>query len=151
MQSIQYRSTGVTLNIEPTINSNRRVELTVSQDVSEAQANSLSGIQSPIILTRAIQPTLSLSDGETVLLGGLISENYSTGNSGFPYLKDVPLLGNLFKTESRGVDRTELIVLLTPYIIDSPETSRQVRDAFRNKLGEWASPTGSEEKNMRGE
>ena len=151
LQSIQYRSTGVTLNIEPTINSNRRVELTVSQDVSEAQANSLSGIQSPIILTRAIQTTLSLSDGETVLLGGLISENYSTGNSGFPYLKDVPLLGNLFKTESRGVDRTELIVLLTPYIIDSPETSRQVRDAFRNKLGEWASPTGSEEKNMRGE
>ena len=147
LQSIQYRSTGVTLNIEPTINSNRRVELTISQDVSEAQANSLSGIQSPIILTRAIQTTLSLSDGETVLLGGLISENYSTGNSGIPYLKDIPFLGSIFKTESRGVDRTELIILLTPYIIDSPETSRQVRDAFRDKLGEWASPPGNTEQN----
>ncbi len=146
LQSIQYRSTGVTLNIQPTINSNRRVELTISQDVSEAQANSLSGIQSPIILTRAIETTLSLSDGETVLLGGLISENYSTGNSGVPYLKDIPILGSLFKTESRGVDRTELIILLTPYIIDSPETSRQVRDAFRDKLGEWASPISETEK-----
>ena len=148
LQSIQYRSTGVTLNIEPTINSNRRVELTISQDVSEAQANSLSGIQSPIILTRAIETTLSLSDGETVLLGGLISENYSTGNAGVPYLKDIPILGNLFKNESRGVDRTELIVLLTPYIIDSPEASRQVRDAFRDKLGEWASPIGEAGKVM---
>jgi len=144
LQSIQYRSTGVTLNIEPTINSSRRVELTVSQDVSEAQANSLSGVQSPIILTRAIQTTLSMSDGETVLLGGLISENYSAGESGVPYLKDIPILGSVFKTQSRGIDRTELIVLLTPYIIDSPETARQIRDSFRSRLGEWASPRGDE-------
>ena len=134
----------MTLNIEPTINSSRRVELTVSQDVSEAQANSLSGVQSPIILTRAIQTTLSMSDGETVLLGGLISENYSAGESGVPYLKDIPILGSVFKTQSRGIDRTELIVLLTPYIIDSPETARQIRDSFRSRLGEWASPRGDE-------
>ena len=151
LQSIQYRSTGVTLNIDPTINSNRRVELTVSQDVSEAQANSLSGVQSPIILSRSINTTLTLTDGETVLLGGIISENYSTGNSGIPYLKDIPFLGSLFKTESRGMDRTELIILLTPYIIDSPETSGQIRDAFRDKLGEWASPLGKVGKNAESE
>lgn len=148
LQSIQYRSTGVTLNVEPTINSNRRVELTVSQDVSEAQANNLSGVQSPIILTRAISTTLSLTDGETVLLGGLIQENYSDGDSGVPYLKDIPFLGNLFKTQSKALDRTELIILLTPYIIDSPETSRQVRDAFRERLGEWANPIGETGDNM---
>ena len=148
LQSIQYRTTGVTLNIDPTVNSNRRVELTVSQDVSEAQANNLSGVESPIILTRAIQTTLSLNDGETVLLGGLIQENLSAGDSGIPYLKDIPLLGNLFKTQSRALDRTELIVLLTPYIIDSPETSRQVRDAFRDQLGEWANPIANAEENM---
>jgi len=148
LQSIQYRSTGVSLNIEPTINSNRRVELTVSQDVSEAQANNLSGVQSPIILTRAISTTLSLTDGETVMLGGLIQENYSAGDSGIPYLKDIPFLGNLFKTQSKALDRTELIILLTPYIIDSPETSRQVRDAFRDRLGEWASPIGNTKTTM---
>lgn len=140
LQSIQYRDTGVILNVEPVINSNRRVELNVSQTVSSAQANNLSGVQSPLIINRSLQTTLSLNDGETVLLGGMIQENYSKGDSGIPYLKDIPIFGNLFKSGSRSIDRTELIVLITPYIIDGPETARQVRDAFRSKLGEWARP-----------
>jgi len=144
LQSIQYRDTGVILNIEPVINSNRRVELTVSQQVSSAQANDLSGVQSPLIINRSLQTTLSLNDGETALLGGMIQENFSRGNSGIPYLKDIPILGNLFKSGSHSVDRTELIVLITPYIIDGPETSHRVRDAFRSKLGEWARPPVAE-------
>jgi general secretion pathway protein D len=140
LQSIQYRDTGVILNVQPVINSNRRVELTVSQTVSSAQANDLSGVQSPLIINRSLQTTLSLNDGETVLLGGMIQENFSKGNSGIPYLKDIPILGNLFKSGSQSVDRTELIVLITPYIIDGPDTARAVRDAFRAKLGEWARP-----------
>ncbi len=140
LQSIQYRDTGVILNIEPVINSSRRVELKVSQQVSSAQANDLSGVQSPLIINRSLQTTLSLNDGETVLLGGMIQENFSKGNSGVPYLKDIPVLGNLFKSGSHSLDRTELIVLITPYIIDGPETAQRVRDAFRSKLGEWAQP-----------
>jgi general secretion pathway protein D len=144
LQSIQYRDTGVLLNIEPVINSNRRVELTVSQQVSSAQANNLSGVQSPLIINRSLQTTLSLNDGETVLLGGMIQENFSKGDSGIPYLKDIPFLGNLFKSGSQSIDRTELIVLITPYIIDGPDQARQVRDAFRSKLGEWARPPKAE-------
>jgi general secretion pathway protein D len=140
LQSIQYRNTGVILNISPTINSSRRVEITVSQEVSAAQENNVSGVQSPLIATRSLQTTLSMDDGETVLLGGLISENYSTGNSGVPYLKDLPWIGYLFKNQSQSVNTTELIILLTPYIIDGPETSRQIRDAFQSKLGDWAKP-----------
>lgn len=144
LQSIQYRDTGVILNIEPVINSNRRVELTVSQQVSSAQANNLSGVQSPLIINRSLQTTLSLNDGETALLGGMIQENFSRGDSGIPYLKDIPILGNLFKSGSHSIDRTELIVLITPYIIDGPETAHRVRDAFRSKLGEWARPPAAE-------
>ena len=134
LQDVQYRSTGVLLSIKPTINSRNRVELAVSQEVSEAQANKISTVSSPAIFTRSINTTLSLNDGETVLLGGLISENYSDGDNGVPYLKDIPLLGNLFKNQSRGRTRIELVVLLTPYIIDSPETGRMIRDAFRDEL-----------------
>lgn len=134
LQDIQYRNTGVILNIEPTINSNRRVELAISQEVSEAQVNNVSNVQSPLILTRSINTSLSLDDAETVLLGGLISENFSNSENGIPVLKDIPLLGNLFKSSSKGRNRTELIILLTPYIIESSETSRAVRDAFRDKL-----------------
>ncbi len=140
LQAIQYRNTGIILNINPTINSSRRVEMTVSQEVSDAQQNNISGVQSPLIINRSLQTTLSLDDGQTALLGGMISENYSRGNSGIPYLKDVPILGNLFKNQSSSLQRTELIVLLTPYIIDGAETAAQVRDAFRSKLGEWAAP-----------
>lgn len=134
LQQVQYRDTGVVISITPIVNSSRRVELNISQEVSDAQANDTSDIQSPIILTRAIDTTLSIDDGETVMLAGLISENFSSGDSGVPYLKDVPLLGNLFKTQSRSRTKTELVVLLTPYIIDSRDTSRSVRDAFRSQL-----------------
>jgi general secretion pathway protein D len=138
LQDIQYRSTGITLNIKPIINSSRRVELTLAQEVSSASANNISGIDSPIIQQRSIQTTLSVTDGETALLGGLISENFNSGDSGVPFLKDIPILGNLFKNQSSNKTRTELIVLITPYIIDGPETARAVRDAFKEKLGDWA-------------
>jgi general secretion pathway protein D len=64
----------------------------------------------------------------------LISENLSKGDNGIPFLKDVPVLGNLFKTTSKGRTRIELVVLLTPYIIDGTDTARAVRDAFVNEL-----------------
>ena len=134
LQDIQYRNTGVILSIEPIINSNRRVELSIEQEVSEAQVNDVSEVQSPLILTRRISTSLSLDDGETVLLGGLISENFSKSENGIPLLMDIPVLGNLFKTNSVGRNRTELIVLLTTYIIDRPETARALRDAFRERL-----------------
>ena len=138
LQDVQYRSTGISLNIKPTINSSRRVELNIVQEVSSASANNISKVDSPIIQQRSIQTNLSLSDGETALLGGLISENFNSGNTGVPYLKDIPVLGNLFKNQSKSITRTELIILLTPYIVDGPETARAVRDAFKMQLGDWA-------------
>ena len=138
LQDVQYRSTGITLSIKPTINSSRRVELQISQEVSSAAVNDVSDIDSPIIQQRSIQTTLSLGDGETALLGGLIQENGNTGNSGVPYLKDIPILGSLFKNQSNNLTRTELIIVLTPYIIDGADTSRAVLEAFKSRLGEWA-------------
>jgi general secretion pathway protein D len=134
LQDIQYRSTGVNLTITPTINSNNRVELVVAQEVSEAQANNISDVQSPLILTRSISTTLSLNDSQTALLGGLISENISDAENGIPFLKDIPIIGNAFKTTTKGRNRTELIILLTPYIIESAETAEALRDAFRDQL-----------------
>ena len=138
LQDVQYRSTGILLNIKPIINSSRRVELTLSQEVSSASANNVSKVDSPIIQQRSIQTTLSLTDGQTALLGGLISETFNDGDSGVPFLKDIPIFGYLFKNQSSNTMRTELIVLITPYIIDGPETARAVRDAFKDKLGAWA-------------
>jgi len=72
------------------------------------------------------------------LLGGLISNNKSQGNAGIPFLKDIPGIGQAFRTDSEKSDRTELIILITPYIIADDNDAAAVTDAFRKQLGEWA-------------
>ena len=147
LQDVQYRNTGILLTIKPTINSNRRVELTISQEVSTAAVNNVSSVNSPIIQQRSIQTTLSMSDGETMLLGGLITDSYNSGDSGVPFLKDISLLGSLFKNQSSDHTRTELIVLLTPYIVDGPEESSAVRDAFKQNLTGFSGDRGDKQGN----
>lgn len=121
-RSVQYRSTGVALNVTPTVHSKGIITLEIGQEVSEAQANKTSSISSPIILKRSINTEVVASDGQTIVLGGLIKENSSVTKIKVPILGDIPILGHLFKTTSNGGDRTELVVLITPYIVS--ETSQ---------------------------
>jgi general secretion pathway protein D len=134
LQSIQYRSTGVLLTVKPVIHAGDRVDLEVSQEVSEATTNATSAISSPVISNRKISTNLSLRDGSTVILGGLISENRDASNTGIPFLKDLPGVGQLFSSKGTANRKTELIVLITPYIIDSDEQAKAVTDAFRQRF-----------------
>ncbi|MGR8933331.1 MAG: secretin N-terminal domain-containing protein [Gammaproteobacteria bacterium] len=134
IQNIQYRKTGVLLNVKPTVHSGRRIDLDVSQELSAAQPNSTGGTESPEILNRSIKTTLNLEDGGSVLLGGLIQDDVTDGNSGVPYLKDLPWLGYLFSNRSKSKQRTELIVLLIPYIVDDDQKASEITEAFRKKL-----------------
>lgn len=137
-QTIQYKNTGVILNVKPVIHSGNRVDLDVSQEVSTAQATTTGVSTSPTFSTRKVQTKLSLKNGATVLLGGLMSSNRADGNAGIPLLKDIPLLGQLFRTNTGTNDRTELIVLITPYIIEDDNDAQAITDAFRKRLGPWA-------------
>ncbi|MFT5535066.1 MAG: general secretion pathway protein D [Candidatus Paceibacteria bacterium] len=140
-QSIQYRSTGVILNVKPVIHSGDRVDLDVSQEVSAAQATNTGVSTSPTFSTRKVQTKLSLKDGATILLGGLMSTNKNDGTAGIPYLKDIPWIGQLFRNDTGKNDRTELIILITPHIIADDDDAEAVTDAFRNMLGAWARPS----------
>lgn len=140
LQSIQYRNTGVILNVRPVIHSGDRVELDVSQEVSAAQSTTTGVANSPTFGTRKVQTRLSLKNGATVLLGGLISSNSSEGDAGIPLLKEIPLLGQLFRTNTDKRERTELIVLITPYVIYDDGDAEAITDAFRKRLGPWAQP-----------
>ena len=137
-QSIQYKNTGVILTVKPVIHSGDRVDLDVTQEVSAAQATSTGVSTSPTFSTRKVQTKLSLRNGATVLLGGLMSSNKSDGNAGIPLFKDIPVVGQLFRTDTAKNDRTELIVLITPYIIEDDVDARAVTEAFRKRLGAWA-------------
>lgn len=138
LQTVQYRTTGVVLNVKPVIHSGDQIDIDVTQEVSSAGITSTGVNTSPTFNTRRLQTKLSLKNGATVLLGGLISNNKSNGNAGIPLLKDIPLLGQLFRTNMDTSNRTELIILITPYIIADDNDAAAVTDAFRKQLGEWA-------------
>ena len=125
LQTIQYRQTGIILHIKPTIYGDERVNLEITQEVSSEQNNPNAAIGSPLILDRNVSTELSLADGATAVLGGLMDTSYTNGNSGVPILKDVPLIGEAFKTNTLAGGKTELVMLVTPHILhDNDDTSR---------------------------
>ncbi|GAB6077915.1 secretin N-terminal domain-containing protein [Hydrogenobaculum acidophilum] len=134
IQSVQYVNTGIILNVLPTIETNNLVNLNIYQEDSTAQPNNTSGINSPIILTRNINTTVVVPNGGTVILGGLISQQKGTGVSEIPILGDIPVLGNLFKNTSISNTKTELIIMLTPYIITDTEEAQKITDEIKSEL-----------------
>jgi general secretion pathway protein D len=138
LQTVQYRKTGVILKVRPVIHSGEQIDLDVSQEVSGAQQTNTGVNVSPTFSTRNIDTRLSLRSGSTIMLGGLISDERSQGDAGIPFLKDVPGLGQLFKTQTGKNNRRELIVLITPYIINDEFEAEAITSAFRKSLGPWA-------------
>ncbi len=129
LRNIQYRSTGVNLNVTPTVTSEGQLRIKLSQSLSEVQGYA-PGLNSPIILNRSISTEVTLRSGETVLLGGLISETEGKGENKVPGLGDIPILGNLFKIRSNERKKTELIVEITPYILNSSDELDELTRKF---------------------
>jgi general secretion pathway protein D len=138
LQTVEYKDTGVILKVKPIIYAGGRVELEVTQEVSGASATQTGVNISPTISTRKINTRLSLRDGASVMLGGMISSSNNAGNAGIPLLKDIPVLGQLFRNSTTEQDRTELIIMITPYVINDDYEAEELTNAFRNQLGAWA-------------
>lgn len=138
LQTVDYRSTGVILRVRPVINSGNRLDLEIEQEVSSAAATTTGVEASPTISTRRVNTKLSLRDGSTVLLAGLIDRKASGGNSGVPLLKDIPGLGSLFRSENSSSEETELIVMITPYVINDDFEAEGISDAVQAGFGDWA-------------
>lgn len=129
-QVVQYRNVGTQLTIRPTINPDGFISMQLLQEVSTATAETQFG--APVISTREAETQLLVRDGHTVVIGGLIDEQEDRTRSGIPILKDIPLLGLLFRsTQSRRI-RTELFLILTPYVIrtdaELEETTRELQE-----------------------
>ena len=136
LQTVQYRSTGVLLSVTPRVYSGNRIDLEISQETSAAEANNNSAISSPLISTRSMNSQLSLQDGQTAVLGGLIENRFTRGNSGIPLLKDVPILGTPFRSETLNATRTMLVVLVTPFVLDTRNDRQQVVDTLVRALND---------------
>ncbi|MFN7784330.1 MAG: type II secretion system protein GspD, partial [Lysobacterales bacterium] len=132
---IQYRKTGILLNIKPTVYSDDRVDLEINQEVSDVNPDAaVEGISSPAIFNRSVSTSLTLKDGASLLLGGLMSTRQTRSDNGIPAIKDVPLLGHLFKSQTRAVNRTELVLIITPYIVENDADASAITTAIRNQL-----------------
>lgn len=145
LQSVQYRQTGVITQVTPIVYGDR-IDLAISQEISQAgDPPAGTTIGSPTILNRSLTTRIQIADGWTGVLGGLISNNYTKSNSGVPFLKDVPILGSAFQSNSVSGDRTELLLLITPHIIRNDEQmadradrySADMNAAFRTGAG-WS-------------
>lgn len=133
-QSVEYRKTGVQLSVTPTINAQGLVVLQIDQTISNTSPTGPSVAGNPSIFERSIKTEVIAQSGQTVLLGGLISENKSSGDSKVPLLGDVPLLGNLFKSESKQSEKTELVIFITPRIIERTEQWEEIRKTIADGL-----------------
>ncbi len=133
LQNVEYRDTGVVVHVTPQVNSEGLVNMNLSQEVSEI-AGSVSGIASPTFTTREAETTVVVQSGETIVIGGIISETNRRSQSGVPFLMDVPFLGELFRSTGDDQERTELIVLITPYVVRNRTEARSVTSDFRARV-----------------
>jgi general secretion pathway protein D len=130
---LEYKDTGVILNVRPRVNPGGLVYLNVNQVVSAPGQKDAATGNFPI-QQREVATQVAVQSGQTVLLGGLIKQNDSTTDIGIPGLNRIPVFGRLFGSTSRSRDRTELIVLITPRVITNGDEAKQVTDEYQRKF-----------------
>lgn len=130
-QTIERKDVGLTLRVKPQISENGTIKLTIFQEVSSVQASSVNSASGLITNKRSIESTVLVDDGAIVVLGGLLQDEFSANQQKVPGLGDVPLFGNLFKSETRSRRKTNLMVFLRPVVVrDARETSSLALDRY---------------------
>ena len=135
-QTIQFRETGVLLNVLPQINDSGRVTLVIEQEISQAGANTTSGIVAPVIGKSSVTSTIVVQDGQTIALGGFIREKREFGRSRIPIIGRIPVFGALFGNTRTIESRTELIILITPHVLRDFDAAAVATEELRSRLEE---------------
>ncbi len=133
ISSVEYRATGIILQIEPIVFSNNRIDLNITQEVS-ATLPSGGPVQSPSFSNTNVTTHLSLEDGSTAVIGGLIQDNVSRSERGIPFLKDIPFIGQAFSVHDTAIDRTELVLLITAYVLRGQDDKRFLAEKFSRDI-----------------
>lgn len=133
VNSIDYRSTGIILRVIPRVSPNGNVRLDVEQEISQA-TNATASTLTPTVSQRKVKSSVSVANGQTVLLAGLIQEKNELDRSGIPLLDQIPKVGDLFSHQTKNVIRTELIIFIRPQVIRDAVDASFVAEEFRTKL-----------------
>ena len=135
VSEVQYRDTGTLLQVTPRINEGGMVTLEISQEVSNPGAKAAVGGGGNVpISQRTIESTVIVHDGQSIVLGGLIRERKEDSKGGIPGLMNLPLVGNLFSNTTKDINRTELLVTLTPRVVRNPQEAYDISQELREKI-----------------
>jgi general secretion pathway protein D len=134
-QTIERKDVGLTLRVKPQISETGTVKMTIYQEVSSVVANSIGSTTGLITNKRSIESNVLVEDGQVVVLGGLLSDEYTGENDQVPGLGSLPILGALFRSETRTRNKTNLMVFLRPVVLrDSLATEGASNERYRNML-----------------
>ncbi|MBC7916857.1 MAG: type II secretion system secretin GspD, partial [Rhodoferax sp.] len=125
-QTIERQDVGLKLKIKPQISENGTVKLIVEQEVSSVQASTANAANGPTVNQRTIKSNVLVEDGAVVVLGGLLQDEYSGNREQLPGLGNIPILGNLFRNESRSRKKTNLMVFLRPVVVRDAASTQQL-------------------------
>lgn len=131
--SITYKDTGVKLQVTPSVNDGGLVTLDIDQSVTDVGPVDAATRQRSF-LERTVSSRVAIRSGESVVLGGLIRDNETEGKSGVPLLKDIPGIGALFSTTTKASTRTELLIFITPRVMESEQDLRDLNQEMRSRM-----------------
>jgi general secretion pathway protein D len=132
--AVSNTSTGITLSLTARVTPSGIVTMIIDQNISDPQANTSSGIDSPSFATKEIQTQVTVQDGDTIAIGGMIQESSTSALSGIPVLDRIPVFGALFGTRSYSKERTELIMFLTPHVIFDSNQLLDASDELKDQI-----------------
>ncbi|MGJ7510788.1 type II secretion system secretin GspD [Variovorax sp. GT1P44] len=135
-QTIERKDVGLTLRVRPTINEDNVVKLQIYQEVSTIQASTVNNVNGPTTNKRSIESNVVVGDGSIIVLGGLLQDDYSNSTDKIPLAGDIPILGNLFKSETRTRNKTNLMVFMRPVVVrDSAVSDQLASDRYETIRG----------------
>jgi general secretion pathway protein D len=134
VNTVDYRNTGIILHVSPRITADGNVRLEIEQEISNVLPGSSANVLNPTISERKVKSSISIANGQTVLLAGLIQDQKNENKSGIPLLDDIQGLGNAFSSQDNTKTRTELIIFIRPQIIRDSLDAHTVAEELRSKL-----------------
>jgi len=133
--NVQYKKTGIILSVTPHINENGLVSMKLNQEVSNVGDGVMAaGKEYTSFRKRTVTTDLTVANNQTIVIGGLMKEERSKGNTGVPILSSIPLIGFLFGKQTESVNKSELMLLITPKVINTLESVDKMTEAYRNKV-----------------
>ncbi len=134
VQNYSYENVGVILTITPQITSTDLISLNVTQTLSAAVTNTSSDIDSPEITQRELKTAMTIANGRSMIIGGLIQEKKNDDLQSIPFINQIPILNRLFGSTEASVERTELLVMITGYIINERSKVEELIDRYNDAL-----------------